>query len=214
VRKAEPIWLASYPRSGNTLLRTVLRHCFGLHSASIYPNDLGGNKALENYVGHREHGTDGRIHFAEDEIPLIKTHAPPRDNCPAIYVVRDGRAACISLWEFYDRNAPLETIIRGEHRFGTWSDHVLAWQPWSRPNTVLLKYEDITNNLPSVLEELSKFLGRAVLSSEIPPRDNVASVDGQWVRKRSEWAAKISAEELGLFDAINGNVMRKLGYPI
>jgi len=38
------IWLASYPRSGNTYLRTMLWHCFGLRSASIYPNDLGGNK--------------------------------------------------------------------------------------------------------------------------------------------------------------------------
>ena len=34
------IWIASYPRSGNTFLRTILWHCFGLKSASIYPQDL------------------------------------------------------------------------------------------------------------------------------------------------------------------------------
>jgi len=30
------IWLASYPRSGNTLLRVILKHCFGLSSQSVY----------------------------------------------------------------------------------------------------------------------------------------------------------------------------------
>lgn len=28
-------WLASYPRSGNTLLRIVLKRCFGLSSQSV-----------------------------------------------------------------------------------------------------------------------------------------------------------------------------------
>ena len=48
------VWVASYPRSGNTMLRTVLWHCLGLRTASVYPNDLGGNKDLEDYVGHIE----------------------------------------------------------------------------------------------------------------------------------------------------------------
>ena len=37
------IWLASYPRSGNTLLRTILNHCFNLKSASFYFSDFKGN---------------------------------------------------------------------------------------------------------------------------------------------------------------------------
>jgi hypothetical protein len=32
-------WLASYPRSGNTLLRTILKQCFGLSSQSVYPDE-------------------------------------------------------------------------------------------------------------------------------------------------------------------------------
>ena len=52
LNKLNIIWLASYPRSGNTLLRTVLWHCFGLRSASLYPEDLGGNKELKRYIGH------------------------------------------------------------------------------------------------------------------------------------------------------------------
>ena len=46
------VWLASYPRSGNTLLRCVLNHCFGLPSTSLYPNDLGRNRTLQRHAGH------------------------------------------------------------------------------------------------------------------------------------------------------------------
>lgn len=66
------IWLASYPRSGNTYLRTVLWHCFELRSASIYPNDLGGNAGLEEYTGHIEHGPQMQKQLQENGIPLVK----------------------------------------------------------------------------------------------------------------------------------------------
>lgn len=69
-----PIWLASYPRSGNTLLRTILNHCFGLKSASVYTKDLGGNEKLETYVGHIEHDEKGKLSFPNGVLPLIKTH--------------------------------------------------------------------------------------------------------------------------------------------
>lgn len=95
------VWLASYPRSGNTFLRTILWQCFGLRSASIYPNDLGGNKRLEEFVGHIEPGVDRKIIFPRNGLPLFKTHEYPADLKPAIYVVRDGRATTLSLWKFY-----------------------------------------------------------------------------------------------------------------
>ena len=90
---SEPIYLASYPRSGNTFLRMVLLNCFGLKTGSIYPADLGRNQALERFVGHIEHDAFGDIAFPQGNLPLLKTHELPRDDLPAIYIVRDGRAA-------------------------------------------------------------------------------------------------------------------------
>ena len=98
----EITWLASFPRSVNTFLRTILFNCFGIKTASIYPKDLGGRKILEDFVGHIEHNHDKTITFQKDAIPIIKTHKLNKDNNRAIYVVRDGRAASISLWHFYD----------------------------------------------------------------------------------------------------------------
>ena len=206
------IWLASYPRSGNTLLRTILWHCYGLPSASTYLNDLERSRAVESTVGHIEADAEGRVFFPEGGLHLFKTHEPPPDWQPAIYVVRDGRAACVSLWEFYKRNGSLEDYIIGKHRFGSWSDHVSAWLPWSRPKTLLLKYEEITSDLPATLESLSPFLGRDPIAMRIPDRDEVASIDGNYVRKKSDWRETLTGDTLVLFEQVNGEMMVRLGY--
>lgn len=212
IKRPNTVWLASYPRSGNSLLRTVLWQCFGLRSASVYPNDLGGNTELERYVGHIEHGPDRRIHFPENSLPLVKTHEHPTDKNPSIYIVRDGRAASVSLWQFYHEKLPLEAVIAGQHRFGTWSNHVAAWRPWERPNTLLVKYEEIISNLPRILEEISAFLECDILANRIANRDTVAGVDGRWVRSKSDWKLKISDVLLERFNEINGEMMQEMGY--
>lgn len=102
------IWLASYPRSGNTLLRTILWQCFGLPSGSVYPDDLGGNRALADYVGHIERGPNRETTFPVGSIPMMKTHEFPKDRGHAIYVIRDGRDVIVSLWKFYKGEASME----------------------------------------------------------------------------------------------------------
>lgn len=219
LNKTNIIWLASYPRSGNTLLRTILWNCFGLRSTSLYPEDLGGNKELKNYIGHIDNselefvGPDRRIRFPGDAMVLFKTHQLQSDSNPAIYVVRDGRAACVSLWHFYHGQVPLETVIAGQHRLGTWANHVTTWRPWERPDTLLIKYEEMINDLVPVLQKISVFLKRDILANQIPDRNTVASLEGRWVRGKSDWRMNISDTQLELFDRINGDMLRKLGYP-
>jgi hypothetical protein len=206
------VWLASYPRSDNTFLRTILWQCFGLRSASIYPNDLGGNRKIEEYVGHIEHGPDKKIRFPENCIPLVKTHEYDNDKNPAIYVIRDGRAASVSLWNFYNRSLPLEVIIEGRHRFGTWSMHVQSWNPWERSDTLLLRYEDMINNLPGVLNSISEFLKRDILKKSIPNRNTIAGVDGRWVTSKSNWRSELTGVLLKRFNQINKDMLRRSGY--
>ena len=208
------VWLASYPRSGNTLLRIILQQCFGLRSASIYPNDLGGNSSLEEYVGHIEQGPDGNIRFDEGSIPLIKTHEHPSDEQPAIYVIRDGRAASVSLWKFYSNNFPvsLNDVIEGHHPFGTWSSHVQAWNPCNRPGTLLLRYEDMNTDLPAVLGKISIFLKRDIIKERIPDRNTIANVDKRWVKRISDWRTEIPEDNLKRLTEINEEMLRNMGY--
>jgi hypothetical protein len=86
------LWIASYPRSGNTLVRLILNQAFGVKSTSIYPDETDAMRSRPWLMD--------RLGFSEEEMPgewlAVKTHNPPIDDMPAIYVVRDGRAAIVS----------------------------------------------------------------------------------------------------------------------
>jgi hypothetical protein len=88
------IWLASYPRSGNTLLRTLLKQTMGLSSKSDSMDE--NHHAKEDGSWSRIVGVDGfdsdwttfyRQACDSGEVHLVKTHGPPIDDQPAIYVV-------------------------------------------------------------------------------------------------------------------------------
>ena len=206
--KSKFVWLASWPRSGNTYLRTILWHCFGLHSGSIYPDEFSGNKKLQEYVGHIE---DKKSLFVAGNIPLIKTHEAPTDASPAIYIVRNGEAATLSLCQFYPET-PLEIVIEGRHRFGTWASHLQLWKPWERPNTLLLRYEDMVSDLPGSLDKISHFLGVRILNEIVPPRDAIADVDGRIVKKASVSKPVLPESLSKRFLELNGEMLRKMGY--
>jgi len=207
------IMLASYPRSGNTYLRTILWHCFKLPSASVYQQDLLGARSLEKYVGHVEVAPGELQNWpGKKGIQAVKTHKYPVDDTPAIYVVRDGRAACVSLWEFINRKVSLDEVIAGDHLYGTWADHLSAWRPWERGDTLLLRYEDMTSNLPFVLEEISRYLGLRILSRTVPERDRIADIALIWVRRQTDWRESITQSQLELFERVNGAMMRRMGY--
>lgn len=207
------IWLASYPRSGNTLLRTILWNCFGLPSMSIYTDDLDGNKALAEYIGHVENGKvpeSGEV-IPSIDLPLVKTHAHPVNNNPAIYVIRDGRDACLSLSRFWG-GLTKEEVIEGEHNFGSWSDHVNSWNPWDRPNTLLLKYEDMVANLPATLKKIELFLDVEIVSSEIPDRKSIANVGGIHVNSKPKNKSILSEQNIKRFNELHGDTLKKAGY--
>lgn len=206
------IWIASFPRSGNTYLRTILHQCFGAYSTSHYDGDLGHNRALEAYVGHVDLNDDDALELPADRTLFIKTHEKPPNPDPAIYVVRDGRAAVASLYQFARGQLSVEDIITGRTRFGTWADHLRAWSPRVRPNTLLLRYEDLVANLAGMLSVLESEAGISLMRRTLPSRETIAGVDGRWVRPQSDWRDVLSAPQLALFDQVNGNAMAEYGY--
>src|SRR5215475_2275599 len=97
------VWLASYPRSGNTLLRQVLKCCFDRESYEDLGPVAGGAPSpwketdvpgeVRALWGHRESNED-RATFYERctrsaEVVFVKTHDVPLDEQKAIYIVRD-----------------------------------------------------------------------------------------------------------------------------
>jgi hypothetical protein len=209
----KPIFLSSYPRSGNTYLRAILNNCFELKSASVYPNDLGNRKVLENYVGHIEHSNDGKIPLQAfaNKLILVKTHGTFPKNCKSIYVLRDARPVALSLYNFFDQRIPLEDVIIGNHPWGTWKDHVKFFTDDLPENRLVLRYEDLKDEIGQSLKKISEFLNVEIRSNKIPSRD--AMVDGKWVNKeRIHWKDQMKKHHIEICTEINKTQLKKYGY--
>ena len=155
------VWLASYQRSGNTFFRSLLHSLYNQETYSVY-NDLGlENMGMAPILGqHRLPGTLDEMR-QEDRVYFVKTHAPPSDDSPTIYLIRDGRDVSVSWAHFLMNHRPplslptraapkllgysrFEQTLEGIVREGLWQNHVLAWteRPKGGP-TFVIHYEDL-----------------------------------------------------------------------
>jgi sulfotransferase family protein len=94
------VWVASFPRSGNTFLRIILHRLYGVRASTVYDVDGVAERLGEELIGYT--GRPGSLADmrASDEPHFIKTHrqrdADVDENDPAICLVRDGRDALVS----------------------------------------------------------------------------------------------------------------------
>lgn len=161
-------------------------------------------------TGHIEHDKDGRIEFGDVPIRFLKTHGAPQDNRPAIYILRDGREATLSLFEFWHRKVPVEKLIDGQG-FGTWSAHLDKWKPTERSDTLLLRYETMVGDFPAALDQIATFIDRAPIASVLPPRQDLAQSGGKWIRGAGT-RPTLTPSQSAQFDRVNGAALEQLGY--
>ncbi|MEX0808536.1 MAG: sulfotransferase domain-containing protein [Dongiaceae bacterium] len=219
------IWLASYPRSGNTLLRIVLRQCFGIDSYSIYNDrtDIAKNAELVKLTGHVMMDLPAsqfvRDRVASPELTFIKTHDPPSDDSRAIYIVRDGRAAVLS-YAGYFRNirrrtdVTLADVIRGTAGpFGSWSAHIEAWKPTARPDTLLLRFEDMVMDVAPAIAGISAFAGLAPIAEWRTEFKSLQKLQPDFFTTGSNADIRELEEEAEAdFWRLHGDAMRTMGY--
>jgi len=117
------IWIASYPKSGNTLLRSLLASYFFSNDGNFEFNDLNHIKQFPAIENFRKLGIDlsnesevfrnfieaqKLINKENKKIKFIKTHSSlcKINNCNfgAIYIVRDPRNVVTSFAHHYNLN--------------------------------------------------------------------------------------------------------------
>ena len=219
------VWLASYPRSGNTLLRQILRQVFCQETFSRYSeqNNLARFPEVARMVGHV--GYEGEWeHFYEKTMLsvdpcFIKTHEYPPDDQKTIYLVRDGRAATVSFFHFlHDLHRHAEvtmaSVIEGRTRFGSWSGHLEAWHPLERPDTLLLQFENVLLDPCDVIDQLAAFTGLAAKSGWTNDLERLRNRFPGFFRDGSNEKniAELSPDDEKLFWDVHGGWMRRLGY--
>jgi hypothetical protein len=226
------IWLASYPRSGNTLLRTVFHQTMGLHSL---PERTEWPRLLQSEFSPNENSqTFGEIHpempweefypmaTASEQVHLVKTHEGPIDDQPALYVVRNGRKAIYSYLQYHQKLLPeigrnLIELVTGHDYYGDWSSHYQAWndESVSAPR-LLVRFEDLREGSPELLQRLASFVSHV---PEPRPWENPFAMlqqrephvfregKSRWERPE-EW----TQEADWLFSMFHGQLMSTLGY--
>jgi glycosyltransferase involved in cell wall biosynthesis len=224
------IWLASFPRSGNTFFRNVLYEVYGIKSSTFHRER---NYPLEkNYF----------------EYPVVKTHLLPSQLEPAdpgikkVYLVRDGRDALVSMAHHRkDIVEPgtdfhlnlLEAILAMEGSFfGGWSENV---RQWAETADVVIRFEDLIQDPLREVEKLRAIMdlpepdvsklpsfeklkfGKPQYGSGKHFLDDQEQIEDLAVKnfRRGEagsWRDEMPPEYEALFWELHGQVMERLGY--
>jgi len=217
------VWLASYPRSGNTLIRIILNKLFNVNTYSLYGDeyDIGADKGTAEVVGQKLLPADFDIDKARvsEEKFFIKTHdAPVNNEDKAIYIVRDGRESTLSYFNYknsyFKSSDSLMAIIYGDTLYGIWSDHIKSWNPRERQNTLLLKYEDLTTELSECTKNISSFLDVTPEKNEMPSFDELHKINPRFFKsgKTNSWKELYTHEEHNAFWLKNYDQMLEFGY--
>ncbi len=233
------VFLASYPRSGNTWTRFLLTEILAAESASFDNINLI----------IPEMGIQAR---AKVELPdggrLIKTHEAYRKEYKrAIYLVRDFRDVMLSQYSrerelgLYNTDfdeyvaAYLDGRLSG---FGAWQEHLPTWldSPLAQSgNLLLIKFEEMRKDPEMAIAKMVDFLGLPVEANRIREaiannsvermraKENAAQSlpkskgeEGRFVRKGAVagWREKFTESQLRLVDQRAGAVLARMGYPL
>lgn len=133
------IWVASFPRAGNTFLRIILNRLYGVWTSVVYDVDGVALRLGSDLVGFEERpGTLDAMREAQ-EAHTVKTHRPRdeqiKDVDKAICLVRDGRDCLVSWARQVSENKDQRfgdelraMITRPDERgAGQWRRNVLSW---------------------------------------------------------------------------------------
>lgn len=217
------VWLASYPCSGNMLLPALLFSSMGLRSTSDEAGHAGLSDAGCGRIGLDEAGNDWNAYYGEakgsDDVHLVRTHRPPRDDQPAICVVRDGREACIAYSSFHRRFTrppypSLQDLVLGADYYGSWSEHYRTWI--NRDDTLLVRYEDLVNPSEALVRQLAetvRYTGH-IASCENPLGRLQVTDPGFFEEAGTEWTSVPEWTPVlnAVFFHLHGDAMVELGY--
>ncbi len=196
------IWLASYPRSGNTFLRILLNRLYGFTTTTGYDdNDPVAQQLGPEIVGYKPRTQTLQELVDSPEITFVKTHRQPHrveyGDQPAIYIVRDGRDAIVSFahlraHSLLEQGKPAdiqqlmqELVLEETLGTGNWGLNVLHWLKRSSPKA-LIRFEKLIREpeleVARVLSELNVKPQKQVNAAP-PIFSELKEVDGEFFRR-------------------------------
>ncbi|MEO1132290.1 MAG: sulfotransferase domain-containing protein [Cyanobacteria bacterium J06639_1] len=230
------VWLASYPRSGNTFFRMLLHYKCGVNTYSVYADpDITGMGAADA-VGHETLPAPIEELAQRDELYFVKTHERPADDdYPSIQLIRDGRDSLVSharyllkfYWETDDPIRRFKQLVGFENYSRTlrnviltsgWSDHLMDWgKRRSRGQTVTVRFEDLVEDPDTALGEAIAKLNLDRLTTDAGDIPSFEELQAQWPQffrkgKVGAWKEEMSPKLQKLFWKHHAEAMNTFGY--
>jgi len=226
-------WIASYPRSGNTLCRLCLNHYWNIKSTSTYiPPKNYEHLSSDHLFGNIPPRTPSQEDFGSPDNLFFKTHELPSDDWPAIYIIRNGLDTLYSYARFilssenftsgpyreYNPDQLVSLLVTDSGFFGGWTAHIQQWTSRNAP-TAILRYEDLISPGKQVtaLQSCLKEIGIAVSPPSLKPLPSLSDLREEnpvLFRKGTtgEGSIQLSPSTRKLFEREHGEMMSKLGY--
>jgi hypothetical protein len=220
----QEFFLASYPRSGNTMTRLLLEHHFDIDTrenskAALRQNPTSATRTdLENLVKNRL-GAAGTAY---------KTHHHEPGNLPALVLVRDGRDALVSYARYsvdlMNVSTPYAQLLHNRAKRSEWSDFYNWWvggRPCRTPY-VLISYEKLLHHQQNstVIRYLQTALRKIGLDFEVINSEPLPGFEKYHKAKPAffrrgiigSWKDEMPLEVEEHFWKSNGKTMTWLGY--
>jgi len=196
---ANDVFLASYPKSGNTWLRHLLTHIITGQETKW----RGSVESISNIVG--KHSALPGV--ASGAGRLIKTHEPYRPAYKrAVLLVRDARDVAVSEY-FFQKNYSktfgryknsfelfLEYFLAGKtNGYLSWQKHVESWLNASKlpENQILvLSFEQFKSNTSASLRDIVDFLGVECSDSLLQDAITANSVESLKRKENDYWSGR------------------------
>jgi len=162
--QADDVFLASYPRSGNTYLRWLLSSYLYSESVDFVNMRLFIPDVL-TYYGVK------KAYHSNSKPKILKTHLPfnVRMN-KVIYVVRDPRDVAYSWYKYKNPNNEntldhfMDHFINKSTLYGTWQENVMSYcgRGLENDKVLFVKYEDLVLHPKDVLIKICQFLNSPI----------------------------------------------------
>ena len=197
--RASDVFLASYPKSGNTWLRHLLTYV-----ATQEPTPWrGGINRISDLVGRH----DVLPEVAANQGRLIKTHEPFRDDYRrAVLLVRDGRDVAVSEYFFqlaYSRHAYryknsfalfLDLFLKGKtNGYRSWSTNVNSWLDASERSSsdiLVLPFESLRSDTLGSLRKVTDHIGFEASDQLLNAAIEDCSVTSMKQKETEYWKSK------------------------
>ncbi|MEP5508764.1 MAG: sulfotransferase domain-containing protein [Erythrobacter sp.] len=236
---AQDRFLFSYPRSGNTWLRHIVRHL------------TTGSQVDDHHELEMSAPTIDTLEFPDrlaqmsEGMRFFKSHLPYAPyflDGKVIYVVRDGRDVLISYFDYYrhikNYDGSLDDFIekatKGWMRYGTWHENVGRWiMHRDHPNMLLFKFEDMRVDGFATARQVADFAGIKASDQQIEQALEASSVEkvhstmrswnsasgtgfsgGASQGGRKTWRDRLTSKQNKAFVDRAGEVLEQLGYPM